>query len=73
MEAAAYQEMRIFSGNAHPDLAKAICSYLETAYGAYRKLHYKTRFRYADTVDAVNDVDNATLAPQWRLSYRRAH
>ena len=28
-----YQELRIFSGNAHPDLAQAICDYLETAPG----------------------------------------
>ena len=28
-----YQELRIFSGNAHPDLALAICDYLETPLG----------------------------------------
>jgi ribose-phosphate pyrophosphokinase len=28
-----YQELRIFSGNAHPDLAQAICDYLETPPG----------------------------------------
>jgi len=28
-----YQELRIFSGNAHPDLAQAICDYLETPLG----------------------------------------
>lgn len=28
-----YQELRIFSGNAHPDLALAICDYLETPPG----------------------------------------
>ena len=28
-----YQELRIFSGNAHPDLAQAICGYLEMPLG----------------------------------------
>lgn len=28
-----YQELRIFSGNAHPDLAQAICDYLEMPLG----------------------------------------
>jgi ribose-phosphate pyrophosphokinase len=28
-----YQELRIFSGNAHPDLAQSICDYLETPLG----------------------------------------
>ncbi|GAF70775.1 unnamed protein product, partial [marine sediment metagenome] len=28
-----YQELRVFSGNAHPDLAQAICDYLEMPLG----------------------------------------
>jgi ribose-phosphate pyrophosphokinase len=31
--ASVYQELRIFSGNAHPDLALSICEYLETPPG----------------------------------------
>jgi len=28
-----YQELRVFSGNAHPELAQAVCDYLETPLG----------------------------------------
>ena len=28
-----YQELRVFSGNAHPELAQAICDYLEMPLG----------------------------------------
>ncbi|MCH8962600.1 MAG: ribose-phosphate pyrophosphokinase-like domain-containing protein [Bacteroidetes bacterium] len=34
MEQGVYQDLRIFSGNAHPVLAKAICSYLQMPLGA---------------------------------------
>jgi ribose-phosphate pyrophosphokinase len=33
MEGAAYQELLIFTGNAHPDLAHSICDYLELPLG----------------------------------------
>jgi len=32
-EGSVYQELRIFSGNAHPELAQSICHYLETPLG----------------------------------------
>ena len=34
MEQALYQDLRIFSGNAHPELAHSICSYLQMQLGA---------------------------------------
>lgn len=33
MDRGLYQELRVFSGNAHPDLAQSICRYLETPLG----------------------------------------
>ncbi len=33
MDGQVYQELRIFSGNAHPELAQSICQYLETPLG----------------------------------------
>lgn len=33
MDRGLYQELRIFSGNAHPELAQSICRYLETPLG----------------------------------------
>ncbi len=63
MEAAAYQELRIFSGNAHPDLAKAICSYLETSYGACEVFEFSNENVFVRVQDNVRQRDVFIVQP----------
>ncbi len=60
---AAYQEMRIFSGNAHPDLAKAICDYLETGYGACEVFEFSNENVFVRVQENVRNRDVYIVQP----------
>jgi ribose-phosphate pyrophosphokinase len=63
MEAAAYQEMRIFSGNAHPDLARSICSYLESPYGACEVFEFSNENIFVRVRENVRNRDVYIVQP----------
>jgi len=63
MEPGAYQELRIFSGNAHPELARAICSYLETAYGAVEVFEFSNENIFVRVQDNVRNRDVFIVQP----------
>ncbi len=63
MEAAAYQDLRIFSGNAHPDLARAICSYLQTAFGACEVFEFSNENVFVRVQDNVRQRDVFIVQP----------
>ena len=63
MEAAAYQDLRIFSGNAHPDLARAICSYLRTAFGACEVFEFSNENVFVRVQDNVRQRDVFIVQP----------
>lgn len=63
MEAAAYQELRIFSGNAHPDLARAICEYLQTAYGAVEVFEFTNENVFVRVQENVRNRDIFIVQP----------
>ncbi|MCH8160315.1 MAG: ribose-phosphate pyrophosphokinase [Chloroflexi bacterium] len=60
---AAYQEMRIFSGNAHPELAKAICDYLETGYGACEVFEFSNENVFVRVQENVRNRDVYIVQP----------
>ena len=60
---AAYQEMRIFSGNAHPALAKAICDYLGTAYGACEVFEFSNENVFVRVRENVRNRDVYIVQP----------
>ena len=63
MEAAGYQELRIFSGNAHPDLTKAICNYLETDYGACEVFEFSNENIFVRVQENVRNRDVYLVQP----------
>ena len=64
MEApAAYQDMRIFSGNAHPELARAICAYLETSYGACEVFEFSNENVFVQVQENVRNRDVYIVQP----------
>ncbi len=63
MESAGYQEMRIFSGNAHPDLARAICSYLETDFGACEVFEFSNENVFVRVEENVRNRDVYIVQP----------
>ncbi len=64
MEAAsAYQDLRIFSGNAHPDLARAICGYLETSFGACEVFEFSNENVFVRVQDNVRQRDVFIVQP----------
>ena len=60
---AAYQEMRIFSGNAHPELARAICNYLETPYGACEVFEFSNENIFVRVQENVRNRDVYIVQP----------
>ena len=63
MEAVAYQKLRIFSGNAHPDLAQAICRYLETAYGDVEVFEFSNENIFVRVQENVRNRDVYIVQP----------
>ena len=63
MEAAAYQDLRIFSGNAHPELARAICSYLESDFGACEVFEFSNENVFVRVQENVRNRDVFIVQP----------
>ncbi|MCH8815037.1 MAG: ribose-phosphate pyrophosphokinase-like domain-containing protein, partial [Chloroflexi bacterium] len=50
-----YQDLRVFTGNAHPTLARAICDYMETTLGeseVYQFSNENTFVRFNENIRA---------------------
>ncbi len=63
MEGAVYQELRIFSGNGHPALAKSICSYLGTSLGACNVSEFSNENVFVQVEDNVRQRDVFIVQP----------
>jgi ribose-phosphate pyrophosphokinase len=63
MEGKVYQELRIFSGNAHPELAQSICGYLETPLGACEVLEFSNENIFVRIHENVRQRDVFLLQP----------
>jgi len=58
-----YQELRIFSGNAHPDLALAICDYLETPPGRCEVFQFSNENIFVRFCENIRARDVFLLQP----------
>ncbi len=63
MEGNVYQELRIFSGNAHPELAQSICGYLETPLGACEVLEFSNENIFVRIHENVRQRDVFLFQP----------
>ncbi len=63
MEGTVYQELRIFSGNAHPELAQSICRYLETPLGACEVFEFSNENIFVRVQDNVRQRDVFIVQP----------
>ena len=63
MEGNVYQELRIFSGNAHPELAQSICGYLETPLGACEVLEFSNENIFVRILENVRQRDVFLVQP----------
>lgn len=63
MEGTVYQELRIFSGNAHPELAQSICRYLETPLGACEVFEFSNENVFVRVQDNVRQRDVFIVQP----------
>jgi ribose-phosphate pyrophosphokinase len=63
MEGVVYQELRIFSGNAHPELAQSICRYLETPLGACEVFEFSNENIFVRVQDNVRQRDIFIVQP----------
>jgi ribose-phosphate pyrophosphokinase len=63
MEATLYQELRIFSGNAHPDLARSICNYLETPMGESEVFEFSNENIFVKVSENVRERDVFVVQP----------
>ena len=63
MEGTLYQELRIFSGNAHPDLARSICNYLETPMGECEVFEFSNENIFVQVKDNVRERDVFVVQP----------
>jgi len=63
MEGAVFQELLIFSGNAHPDLAHSICNYLETPLGACEVFEFSNENIFVRVQDNVRQRDVFIVQP----------
>jgi ribose-phosphate pyrophosphokinase len=63
MDAAAYQDMRIFSGNAHPELTRSICSYLQTSFGACEVFEFSNENVFVRVEENVRNRDVYIVQP----------
>ena len=58
-----FQELRIFSGNAHPELAQSICGYLETPLGACEVLEFSNENIFVRIHENVRQRDVFLFQP----------
>ena len=58
-----YQELRIFSGNAHPELAQSICEYLETPLGACEVFEFSNENIFVRVQENVRERDVFIVQP----------
>ena len=63
MEGKVFQELRIFSGNAHPELAQSICGYLETPLGACEVLEFSNENIFVRIHENVRQRDVFLFQP----------
>ena len=63
MEGKVFQELRIFSGNAHPELAQSICGYLETPLGACEVLEFSNENIFVRILENVRQRDVFLVQP----------
>ena len=63
MEGSVYQELRIFSGNAHPELAQAICGYLETPLGDCQVFEFSNENIFVRIRENVRERDVFIVQP----------
>ncbi|MEX1254979.1 MAG: ribose-phosphate pyrophosphokinase [Dehalococcoidia bacterium] len=63
MEGTLYQELRIFSGNAHPDLARSICNYLETPMGECEVFEFSNENIFVKVSENVRERDVFVVQP----------
>jgi ribose-phosphate pyrophosphokinase len=58
-----YQELNIFSGNAHPDLARGICGYLETPLGQCEVFEFTNENIFVRIMENVRQRDVFLVQP----------
>src|SRR3990172_6795382 len=63
MEGALYQELRIFSGNAHPELAQSICHYLGTPLGECEVFEFSNENIFVRVHENVRQRDVYIVQP----------
>ena len=63
MEGTLYQELRIFSGNAHPELARSICNYLETPLGECEVFEFSNENIFVRVMENVRERDVFVVQP----------
>ncbi len=63
MEGTVYQELRIFSGNAHPELAQSICRYLETPLGECEVFEFSNENIFVRVTENVRERDVYIVQP----------
>jgi ribose-phosphate pyrophosphokinase len=63
MEAKVYPEFRVFSGNAHPDLAGAICRHLKTDLGACEVSEFSNENVFVKILENVRQRDIFIVQP----------
>ena len=63
MDGALYQELVIFSGNAHPDLTKSICRYLEAPLGACEVFQFSNENIFVQIHENVRARDVFIVEP----------
>jgi ribose-phosphate pyrophosphokinase len=63
MEGSVYQDLRIFIGNAHPDLAKSICGYLERPLGECEVFEFSNENIFVRIHENVRQRDVYVVQP----------
>ncbi len=63
MEGALYQELRIFTGNAHPELAQSICSYLGMPLGECEVFEFSNENIFVRVHENVRERDVFIVQP----------
>jgi ribose-phosphate pyrophosphokinase len=63
MDGAPYQDLSIFTGNAHPDLAKAICSSLEMPLGQCEVFEFSNENIFVRVLENVRSKDVFVIQP----------
>ncbi len=63
MDRSAYEELVIFSGNAHPELAQSVCAYLETPRGACEVSTFSNENIFVKVQENVRERDVFLIQP----------